>query len=72
VSASFPAAVGLAADARFAAAVAPEVEHGLGTFAAFAEDLAREPVRAPAGILELAGLPRRLDDLRPGVCRVLR
>lgn len=72
VSASFPAAVGLAADARFAAAAAPEIEHGLGTFAAFARDLAREPLRAPAGILELDRLPRRPDDLRLEDCRVLR
>ena len=72
VSAAFPSAAGLALDAAFAAAVAPELEHGLGTFAAFAADIARTPVAAPAGVLELGRLPRSPDDLRPEACRVIR
>ena len=49
VSASFPSAVGLALDAAFAAALGDETAHGLGTSAAFAEDLGRAPLRSKTG-----------------------
>ena len=45
VSAAFPSAVGLALDAAFAAALGDDTAHGLGTAAAFAEDLGRAPLR---------------------------
>jgi O-succinylbenzoate synthase len=62
ISAAFPAAAGLALEAAFAAAAAPGTVHGLGTFAALAEDLARRPIAAPGGEIEVAALPRGPAD----------
>lgn len=62
ISAAFPAAAGLALEVAFAAAAAPGTTHGLGTFAALAEDLARRPITAPGGRIEVGDLPRGPAD----------
>ena len=72
VSASFPSAVGMALDAAAAAALGGETAHGLGTSAAFAEDLGRAPHAVEDGRLDARGLPFRPDDFNLEKTRVLR
>jgi o-succinylbenzoate synthase len=72
VSAAFPSAVGLALDAASAAALGDETAHGLGTAAAFAEDLWRAPHRVEGGRIEARGLPFRPGDFYLEKTRVLR
>jgi o-succinylbenzoate synthase len=72
VSAAFPSAVGLALDAAFAAALAPEGIHGLGTAAAFAEDLCRTPFAPLGGAIDAGGQPFKPGDFALERTRVLR
>jgi o-succinylbenzoate synthase len=72
VSAAFPSAVGLALDAAFAAALAPEGVHGLGTAEALAEDLAAEPFVVRDGAIYAGRLPTRPQEFRLEGTRVLR
>jgi o-succinylbenzoate synthase len=72
VSASFPSAVGMALDTASAAALGNETAHGLGTSAAYAEDLERAPHAAQGGWLDARELSFRPGDFNLEKTRVLR
>jgi len=72
VSAAFPSAVGMALDIALAAALGGETAHGLGTSAAFAEDLGRAPLPIDGGRVDARHLPFRPRDFDLGSTRVLR
>lgn len=72
VSAAFPAAVGMALDTAFAAALGGGTAHGLGTSSSFAEDLGRAPLPIVGGQIDARRLPCRPGDFDLGKTRVLR
>jgi len=72
VSAAFPAAVGLALDIGFAAALGGATAHGLGTAGVFAADLGREPLPGVSGAFDTRRLPSRPGDFNLESTRVLR
>jgi o-succinylbenzoate synthase len=72
VSAAFPSAVGLALDVACAAALGEGPAHGLGTAAAFAEDLGRSPLTIDRGGIDVRRLPCGPDDFNLEKTRVLR
>lgn len=72
VSASFPSAVGLALDVAFAAALGEGTAHGLGTAAAFAEDLGRSALTIDHGSIDARRLPSGPGDFNLERTRVLR
>ena len=71
-SATFPSAVGMALDAALAAAIGHETAHGLGTSAAFAEDLGRAPLAVEGGCIDVRKLPFRPSEFKLERTRVLR
>jgi o-succinylbenzoate synthase len=72
VSAAFPSVVGMALDAAFSAASGHETAHGLGTSAAFAEDLGRAPLAVEGGHIDVRRLPFRPSEFTLERTRVLR